>query len=367
MSATQAAPDAGPTDLWVRWGWLTGPVWLVFMVFPVLDLVRTPRSSAGVLVASTVLVVFSAVYAFGFFADARPAATSWLPRRWVESSTLVLLVLTAAGVWLQGTYAMGLCIYTSAFALLLAPLRLAAPVAVGLVGATAWLTTVVDSFSGGLFFLPVMLATVVTFTTTRLMEERRLVDQEVADELTLVAERERVARDVHDVLGHSLTVVVAKAELAERLLDLDPERARAELAEIRSLSREALSEVRATVAGLRVTRLGDELAAARAALTAAGIDAVVPSDPAVVDPRRRLVLAWVLREAVTNVVRHSGADRCVVELGHARLRVADDGRGRVRGAGNGLRGVEERVRAAGGTLLVDDAPGGGTLLEVTWS
>nr|WP_241728651.1 sensor histidine kinase [Nocardioides zeae] len=190
--------------------------------------------------------------------------------------------------------------------------------------------------------------------------------REVGEEIALVAERERVARDVHDVLGHSLTVVVAKAELAERLVDLDPERAKAEIASIRSLSREALGEVRATVSGLRVARLGDELASAREALTAADIVADVPSDPDVVDPRRRIVVAWVLREAVTNVVRHSGASRCTVELGDARLAVSDDGRGGVHQPGNGLRGIGERVRAAGGTLTVTSGPEGGTRLEVTW-
>ena len=91
-------------------------------------------------------------------------------------------------------------------------------------------------------------------------------------ELALVAERERVARDVHDVLGHSLTVVTVKAELAERLVDLDPERAKAELAEIQTLSRQALAEIRATVGGLRAARLGDELASARTALAGAGIE-----------------------------------------------------------------------------------------------
>lgn len=360
------APDARPTDPWIRWGWLMGPVWLVFMVFPVLDLLETPRTAVARVAAWAVLGVFTAIYAFGFFATDRPWADR-LPRRWVEASTVALVVLTVAGIALQRTDAMGLLIYTSAFALLLAPVRLATVVATATVAATAVLVTFVEDLAGGLFFLPVMLATVVTLATTRIMEDRRIVNQEVADELNLVEERERVARDVHDVLGHSLTVVVTKAELAERLLDVDLDRARAELAEIRSLSREALSEVRATVAGLRVARLGDELVAARGALTAAGIEAVVPTDPAVVDPRRRLVLAWVLREAVTNVVRHSAAQRCVVELGHDRLSVRDDGRGRQQGPGNGLRGVAERVRSAGGTLVVDDAPGGGTRLEVTWS
>ena len=138
--------------------------------------------------------------------------------------------------------------------------------------------------------------------------------ERMSRDLAIVEERERVARDVHDVLGHSLTVVTVKAELAERLVDLDPERAKGELAEIQALSRQALAEIRATVGGLRVARLGDELASARTALAGAGIEAHVPDDPGAVDPRHRTVLAWVLREATTNVVRHSDADACWVEL-----------------------------------------------------
>ncbi len=191
--------------------------------------------------------------------------------------------------------------------------------------------------------------------------------ERMSRDLAIVEERERVARDVHDVLGHSLTVVTVKAELAERLVDLDPERAKAELAEIQALSRQALAEIRATVGGLRVARLGDELASARTALAGAGIEAHVPDDPSAVDPRHRTVLAWVLREATTNVVRHSDADACWVELATNRLTVRDDGRGLGgRPEGNGIRGLRERVEAAGGRLSLETGPEGhGTVLEVT--
>ncbi|MFW6774371.1 sensor histidine kinase [Nocardioides sp. CPCC 205120] len=372
MTGTGAVDPRGPVDApaaepWARWAWLMPAVWLVFMVFPVLDLVHTPRPPLERLVGAAVLVVFVAVYLHGFLLSDRPAAARRLPAWWPVAGLGALVGLSAAGVALQGTTAMGLSIYTSAYALLLVPLRLALGTAVLLTGATAALTAVVPRFDGGLFFVPILLATVVTLTAVRVLEEHREASQGVAEELALVAERERVARDVHDVLGHSLTVVVAKAELAERLVDLDPARARTELAEIRSLSREALSEVRATVAGLRIARLGDELAAARAALAAAGIEAEVPEDPSVVDPRRRIVVAWALREAITNVVRHSGARRCTVTLAEDGLVVTDDGRGGPHPPGNGLRGIAERVRAAGGTLGIDEAPGGGTRVEVVWA
>ena len=179
-------------------------------------------------------------------------------------------------------------------------------------------------------------------------------------------ERERVARDVHDVLGHSLTVVSVKAQLAERLVDADPERAKAELVEIQALTRQALAEVRATVGGLRAARLDDEVAAAGRALAAAGVGARLPGDLDVLDPRRRTVAAWAVREAVTNVVRHSGATTCTVDLGPDGLVVTDDGCGPPRVDGNGLRGLRERVAASGGALSVDGVPGGGTRLEVRW-
>src|SRR5699024_7032205 len=174
----------------------------------------------------------------------------------------------------------------------------------------------------------------------RWISDRQDSEDALRRQLDLAAERERVARDVHDVLGHSLTVVTVKAELAERLLDADPDAARSELAEIRSLTRDALDDVRATVAGLRVVRLADEREAARTALAGAGIEADVPTDPSPIDPRRRIVIAWVLREAVTNVVRHSSATRCDVRLGTSSLTVTDDGVGPGTAAeARGLRGA----------------------------
>jgi two-component system sensor histidine kinase DesK len=169
------------------------------------------------------------------------------------------------------------------------------------------------------------------------------------------------------VLGHSLTVVTVKAELAERLVDIDPARAKDELAEIQVLSRQALAEIRATVGGLRAARLDDELASATTAFAGAGIEAHLPEDTTAVDPRHRIVLAWVLREATTNVLRHSDADECWVEIDSNRLTVRDDGRGvEGRPEGNGIRGLRERVEAAGGALSITTGPEGhGTVLEVT--
>ena len=188
----------------------------------------------------------------------------------------------------------------------------------------------------------------------RMMEgdERR---EEMQRTLAVAAERDRVARDVHDVLGHSLTVVSLKADLAERLVDRDPERAKAEIAAIRSLTRQSLAEIRATVAGLRVTRLADERDTAVEALRDAGIEASVPADVDVVDPAHRITVAWALRETTTNVIRHSGARRADIAWGPTWLEVVDDGRGlRGRREGNGLTGLRERLARVGGTLDVTE-------------
>ena len=225
-----------------------------------------------------------------------------------------------------GPEAFGMAPFVASLALFLLPLRQGLAVWAALLVCVA--IVVVRAGGGGAWFLLGILLMVGTFVlVARQLDVWGARHRQTAADLALVAERERVARDVHDVLGHSLTVLTVKAELAERLVDADPERAKSELAQIRDLTRQSLAEIRATVGGLRVARLADELEASGAALADAGIGAQLPSDPTVVDPRHRIVLAWSLREAVTNVVRHSRASTCSIELGPDWLVVTDDGRG----------------------------------------
>ena len=197
----------------------------------------------------------------------------------------------------------------------------------------------------------------------RLFGEREYVANAALREHAMVVERERVARDVHDVLGHSLTALSVKAELAARLIDIDPARAKEELESIQATARQALAEVRATVGGLRAGNLEAELAAAPRVLADAGITTTVEGSVADTDPRHRALLAWVLRESVTNVVRHAQARSVVIELGPAGIAVTDDGAGCDGAEGNGLRGMRERVAGAGGTLAVGPAAPG-TRVEV---
>jgi two-component system sensor histidine kinase DesK len=170
--------------------------------------------------------------------------------------------------------------------------------------------------------------------------------------LALDDERNRFARDLHDILGHSLTVITVKAELAGKLLDVDLDRARAEVADLERLSRDALADVRRAVEGYRELTLPGELARARMALRAAEIEADLPNSTDDVPSGLREVFAWTVREGVTNVIRHSGAQRCVVRLAPDSVEVADDGRGPASSVpGNGLVGLRERAGAVGASVV----------------
>ena len=211
---------------------------------------------------------------------------------------------------------------------------------------------------------------VLTTSTAAVALLRAVVEANAAlrtarDEIAVLAaerERHRVARDLHDILGHSLTTVLLKAGVARRVLETtgDTGRAAAELAEVEELARAALADVRATVADYRTVTLAGELAAAASALAAAGIAADLPGTVDDVDPRLRTVFGYVVREAVTNAVRHSRAGTVRVRLGRRSVEVADDGQAAaaVR-PGSGLRGLAERMREAGGVLEVGLREGGG--------
>ncbi|HEY0119948.1 MAG TPA: histidine kinase [Cellulomonas sp.] len=191
----------------------------------------------------------------------------------------------------------------------------------------------------------------------------RAAQDEVAA-LAVDRERERIARDMHDILGHTLTVVAVKAELAGRLVDLDPERARDEIGQVQSLARSALADVRSMVAATREMTLVGELAGARQALDAAGIAAEVPSAADEVPDRLRPLFAWTVREGTTNVLRHAAARTVRIALSPDELVIEDDGRGPTGGAGHGLTGLAERARAVGAVVDAGPGPAGGYRLRV---
>jgi two-component system sensor histidine kinase DesK len=193
----------------------------------------------------------------------------------------------------------------------------------------------------------------------RASRRQLLRKQEEVEHIARIAERERISRDLHDLLGHSLSLIALKAELAGKLAERDLDACKREIADVEATARRALAEVRTAVTGYRDSGLPGALASARASLAAAGIELREDVETFALAPALEHVLALALREAVTNVVRHAGATRCTIRLaleeGSAVLRVEDDGRLRagdeVR-AGNGLSGMRERAANAGGELLL---------------
>ncbi len=213
----------------------------------------------------------------------------------------------------------------------------------------------------GLAFSILIGATNIFFAQRNRANCRLRMAQNEIEQLAKIAERERIARDLHDVLGHTLSVIILKSELAGKLIDRDPERARAEMADVERTSRAALADVRATIRGYRSQSLDFEFRQAKAALETAGVAVTADSADVNLTPAQESVVALVVREAVTNVVRHAQAHHCELRLapqnGHCLVEVHDDGLGGFQLEGNGLRGMKERVEALGGTLLRDTSHG----------
>jgi len=216
------------------------------------------------------------------------------------------------------------------------------------------------------FFTVVIGAVNAHFAQAARANKRLQMAQEEIEHLAKVAERERIARDLHDVLGHTLSLIILKSELASKLADRDPQRAREEIRDVERISREALSEVRQAVRGYRAG-LQHELDGSAEMLRAASIALTTKLDPVPLAAAQEAILALALREAVTNVVRHSEAARCTIELrrisDEIRLVVSDDGRGGAREDGAGIFGMRERIATLGGRVTRDGSRG--TTLTVT--
>jgi two-component system sensor histidine kinase DesK len=202
-------------------------------------------------------------------------------------------------------------------------------------------------------FTPVIGAVNLHYASEQRSKSRLQLAQDEIERLAKVAERERIARDLHDVLGHTLSLIVLKSELASKLADRDPDRALAEIRDVERISREALADVREAISGYRAG-WKSELESAVAMMRTAGVDVTHSVEPVKLGAVHEAVLSMCLREAATNVVRHSGARRCSIELkstpADAVLTVADDGRGGNQPEGFGLTGMRERVAALGGSV-----------------
>ena len=223
------------------------------------------------------------------------------------------------------------------------------------------------------FFLLVGTVSNTWIARQKWMNSKLALAQEEIEKLAAVAERERIARDLHDVLGHTLSVIVLKAELAGRLMDRDPKRAAAEIADVESTARTALAEVREAIGGYRAKGLAAELATAKRTLDAAGVTLTYEADAQTaakaLDATEETVLSLAVREAVTNIVRHAEATECRMRLattedGFHALLVEDNGRHAILREGNGLRGMRERVQALGGRFSLKSETGTSLLVEL---
>jgi two-component system sensor histidine kinase DesK len=230
----------------------------------------------------------------------------------------------------------------------------------------AWPNTII-----GIFLVLLIGGSNIFFAEQRRADSKLRMAHEEVEALAAVAERERIARDLHDVLGHTLSVIVLKAELAKRLIASDPARAATEIADVETIGRSALTEVREAIGGYRSRGLVAELEAARGTLASAGVSLQAdakPIDSSSLTAAEETVLALAIREAVTNIVRHARAKTCrlrfVTENGRRKLLVEDDGEHPLAREGNGLRGMRERVESLGGSLRVEREHGTRLLIEL---
>lgn len=357
-----------------RAGLLAGLVWpalfLFYLVQPVTEVVHG-HPTWQVVTVIVVVVVFAVSY----------LGTAWRGMRQSHPVRLLLIgwlsLFPIALAFLLGPDALTFFTYSISPALMLLPANVGImygfACTVALLVATG-VVTGTPNWGNALILLVLTMAMFAFGGLFRTVRKLRATEGKMA-QLAVADERARLARDLHDVLGHSLTTITVKAGLARRVLETSTDRQRAidEVRDVEELARQALTDVRATVSGYRTASLPAELVGARAALSAAGIAADLPHAVDNVTGALQTTFAYVLREGVTNVIRHSGASRCEVRLGDTWLEVRDNGRAaadvvtrsRATGGGHGLSGLAERVAAVDGTLEAGPSSSGGFLLRVS--
>ena len=357
-----------------RFFWVWAAVWLFYMADPIGAAWHLPQLWERVTALAAALG-FCVLYLLNFIsarAARRSGSALSMPRAVLRLGAMV--ALTTVLTVLVGESGLTSLVYIAVLAVFTLRSELAWPVVLACAAVAGFLPRVVPGWDRGIdLTFAILVAALAVWGITRvIVRNAELAEaREEITELAIAAERNRFARDLHDLLGHSLTVVSVKSELAARLVKLAPERAEAELADIQRLVREALVDVRGAVSGYREMSLSNELASARSALDAAGIEADVPVTGEVVDPQRQQLFAWIVREGVTNVVRHSAAKHCWIRLDRGAVEITDDGNGPTAGPtavserGHGLQGLRERLDAAGGALSVGRREGGGFILRAS--
>lgn len=354
-------------------GYAMSLIWIGFLIFPIMQILDSEATTSTKAWHLTIIATFVAVYVWGMIhALSRPEPFSDTLR-----PLSAVLVVVAAGIVLVAMLAgvpsgITLMIYLVALVVVALPPRIGYPL--GAVTIAVFLTYSAIAYGAQAIALAIITVSVYVSVVGSSYHTRQANREiTVGKREAVVDERERVARDVHDGLGHTLTVISLKSDLAAKLIDRDPERAKEEIAQVNDLSRQAIAEVRATVSGLSTRQLSTELAAAEDLAHEIGLDFQVAGEPEDVDPRHRILFGWVLREAMTNVIRHARASSVRVEMGDSHIRMCDDGVGFDSDtvAGHGLSGLRQRVEDAGGTMTVASsggsawlAPATGTTIEV---
>ena len=350
-------------------------VWLLFPVGFVIQVLRTDLSPVELLAFLASIGAFVAVFLWLMLRYPFPYVE--LASQELRIRIGLLLVLAALALYIELAYGSGVpyrFMYVVVAAAVTLPTREA-----------AWAVVTVTVCIGAFYTIrlgweaaatswgdvvPFLLIGIGMITVSRLVvtvRELRVAREEIA-RLAVAEERLRFARDLHDLLGHSLTSITLKSELAGRLLPAAPDRAASEVRDIESVARRALREVREAVADYRQPTLGGELNGAREMLKAAGIACRIEQQAGVLPSATDVVLAWAVREGVTNVVRHSRARHCVIRLTRddeeVRAEITDDGLGfppehEATTVGSGLSGLAERVAASGGNFEAKPMPKGG--------
>jgi two-component system sensor histidine kinase DesK len=349
-------PGAHPNRL-DKLGPLFASIWLFFLLDPLLEGWHHRDELAGV-IGILATLAFAATY-MTLWVQVRADRMRLVDNpgtRFAAGYLGTLVALGAVMVAALGENGMTSAVYLAVGCVMVLPLRASMPI-VGLLIAVSLALSALEDWGSQIGLAFAIMAASVAVLGMRTIMRRNLAlvkaEQENAS-LAVENERSRFARDLHDILGHSLTVITVKAELAQRLLDVDPDRARAEIADLERLSRDALSDVRRAVEGYRELTLPGELARARVALAAAEIEARLPTAADEVPTELRELFAWTVREGVTNVIRHSGARSCEVRLTPTSAEVVDDGTGGddAPHTGSGLAGLRERAATVGAAVVV---------------
>jgi two-component system sensor histidine kinase DesK len=345
---TLESPHRDRNDRRLKW------LWLAYLgIFPAGWLRHAPDPTA-LLASLAGVLVFLPLYLRGYVADG--------PRRLAYAAGILAVgcaLMHTGGLWsVFPVYAASLAGFTrptrlgvAGVLVVLALTALSGPI----LGLSVW------EWAPGVFFGAIAGVGGVFIAITIERNEQLMAARDAARRLAVVAERERIARDLHDVLGHTLTLVAVKADLARRLIGRDPAAAEREIGEIHAAARTALADVRAAVTAMRSTTLAAELEGARRALASAEIALETEATAQPMPPLVETAFAFIVREAATNIVRHSGARHCRIRLSadadEATLEVSDDGRGGAFEAGSGITGMRQRLASLGGRLEIDGHAG----------